>query len=110
MPELKIQEAKLLFKKIHTRPKLYDLQIVDGVITGNDDKISFKLYKKGEQNIFEVIIDETLFTNSTGEWNNAIIMLENTIRKIEKEKEMQKIEDARNKLKDYLSEEKNEKK
>ena len=104
MPDLKIQEANKLFKKIYDQPKVYDLKIVDGEITGADEKISFKLYRNGERCIFEVIIDNLCFTNSTGEWNNAIIMLENSIKKIEKEKEIQRIEEARNKLKDYLSE------
>lgn len=104
MPELKIQEAKKLFKKIHSQPKSYNLKIVDGVITGSDEKVSFKLFKNTESGVFEVSIDGLVFTNNTGEWNNAVIMLENTIKKIESEKELQKIENALNKLKDYLSE------
>jgi len=104
MPDLKIQEAKLLFNKIHSNPKLYDLKVSDGVISGTDNKISFKLFKNDTRGVFEVRIDDLTFTNTTGEWNNAIIMLENTIRKIEKEKEHQKVETALNKLRNYLSE------
>lgn len=105
MPDLKIQEAKLLFNKIHSNPKSYDLQIYEDGITGRDDKISFRLYRTGERVSFEVTIDELTFTNTTGEWNNAMIMLGNTIKKIEKEQENLKIEQAINKLKKYLSEE-----
>ncbi|GEN67976.1 MULTISPECIES: hypothetical protein [Chryseobacterium] len=105
MPDLKIQEAKLLFNKIHSNPKSYDLQINEDGITGRDDKISFRLYRTGERVAFEVTIDELTFTNTTGEWNNAMIMLGNTIKKIEKEQENLKIEQAINKLKKYLSEE-----
>ncbi|CAH0150031.1 hypothetical protein MP478_13315 [Chryseobacterium sp. WG14] len=105
MPDLKIQEAKLLFNKIHSNPKSYDLQIYEDGITGRDDKISFRLYRTGERVAFEVTIDELTFTNTTGEWNNAMIMLGNTIKKIEKEQENLKIEQAINKLKKYLSEE-----
>lgn len=104
MPDLKIQEAKLLFKKIHSNPKSFDLKMHEGEITGRDDKISFKLYKSGERGIFEVTIDGFTFANSTGEWNNAIIMLENTIKKIEREQENLKIEQAIDKLRKYLSE------
>ena len=50
-------------------------------ITGRDDKISFRLYRTGERVAFEVTIDELTFTNTTGEWNNALIMLGNTIKK-----------------------------
>ncbi|UOU98995.1 hypothetical protein MUU74_03345 [Chryseobacterium daecheongense] len=105
MPDLKIQEAKLLFNKIHSDPKSYDLKINEGGITGSDDKISFRLYKSGEKVAFEVTIEDLTFTNTTGEWNNAMIMLKNTIRKIEKEKENLKIEQAINKLREYLSKE-----
>ncbi|MGL6128521.1 hypothetical protein BBI01_16345 [Chryseobacterium artocarpi] len=105
MPDLKIQEAQLLFKKIHSNPKSYDLQINEGGITGKDDKISFRLYRTGERVAFEVTIDELTFTNTTGEWNNALIMLGNTIKKIEKEQENLKIEQAIDKLRKYLSEE-----
>lgn len=106
MPELKIQEANMLFKKIYSNPKNYNLQILDGIIAGKDDQISFKLFKNGDQNTFEVEIDNLTFTNSTGEWQNAMIMLTNTIKRIEKEQELQKIDEARKKLKKYLSEEK----
>ena len=105
MPDLKIQEAKLLFKKIHSNPKSYDLQINEDGITGRDDKISFRLYRMGERVAFEVTIDELTFTNTTGEWNNALIMLGNTIKKLEKEQENLKIEQAIDKLRKYLSEE-----
>ena len=105
MPDLKIQEATLLFKKIHSNPKSYDLQINEDGITGRDDKISFRLYRTGERVAFEVTIDGLTFTNTTGEWNNALIMLGNTIKKLEKEQENLKIEQAINKLRKYLSEE-----
>ncbi|RLJ30861.1 hypothetical protein CLU97_0257 [Chryseobacterium sp. 7] len=105
MPDLKIQEAQLLFKKIHSNPKSYDLKINEDGITGKDDKISFRLYRTGERVAFEVTIDELTFTNTTGEWNNALIMLGNTIKKIDKEQENLKIEQAINKLRKYLSEE-----
>jgi len=105
MPDLKIQEAKLLFKKIHSNPKSYDLKVNEDGISGRDDKISFRLYRTGERVAFEVTIDELTFTNTTGEWNNAMIMLENTIKKIEREDENIKIEQAIDKLRKYLSEE-----
>ncbi|MBD8084266.1 hypothetical protein [Chryseobacterium caseinilyticum] len=105
MPDFKIQEAKLLFKKIHSDPKSYDLKINEEGITGNDEKISFRLKREGDRIIFEVIIDNLTFTNTTGDWNNAVIMLKSTIRKIEKENENLKIEIAREKLRKYLSEE-----
>ncbi|MBE4950087.1 MULTISPECIES: hypothetical protein [Chryseobacterium] len=105
MPDLKIQEAQLLFKKIHSNPKSYDLKINEDGITGKDDKISFRLYRTGERVAFEVTIDELTFTNTTGEWNNALIMLGNTIKKIDKEQENLKIEQAIDKLRKYLSEE-----
>ncbi|KFF08321.1 hypothetical protein [Chryseobacterium luteum] len=105
MPDLKIQEAQLLFKKIHSNPKSYDLQINEDGIAGRDDKISFRLYRTGERVAFEVTIDGLTFTNTTGEWNNAMIMLSSTIRKIEREQENLKIEQAIDKLKKYLSEE-----
>ncbi|WP_347219626.1 hypothetical protein [Chryseobacterium sp.] len=105
MPDLKIQEAQLLFKKIHSNPKSYDLQINEDGITGKDDKISFRLYRTGERVAFEVTIDGLTFTNTTGEWNNGLIMLGNTIKKIEKEQENLKIEQAIDKLRKYLSEE-----
>ncbi|WP_312075231.1 hypothetical protein [Chryseobacterium sp.] len=54
---------------------------------------------------FEVTIDDLTFTNTSGDWNNAMIMLTSTIRKIEKENENLKIELAREKLRKYLSEE-----
>ncbi|MDF2552080.1 MAG: hypothetical protein K0R36_3657 [Chryseobacterium sp.] len=104
MPDLKIQEAKLLFKKIHTNPKSYDLKINEEGITGRDDKISFRLYRNGEVSAFEVLIDGITFTNTTGEWNNALNMLTSTIRKIEKEQQNIKLEQALDKLKKYLSE------
>jgi hypothetical protein len=105
MPDLKIQEAKLLFKKIHSNPKSYDLKINEDGITGRDDKISFRLYRTGERVAFEVTIDGYRFTNQTGEWNNAMVMLTNTIKKIEREEENFKIEQAIDKLRKYLSEE-----
>lgn len=105
MPDLKIQEAQLLFKKIHSNPKSYDLKINEDGIAGRDDKISFRLYRAGERVAFEVTIDGLTFTNTTGEWNNALIMLTSTIRKIDKEQENLKIEQAIDKLKKYLSEE-----
>ncbi|MCX8532173.1 hypothetical protein [Chryseobacterium luquanense] len=105
MPNLKIQEAKLLFNKIRSNPKSYDLKTSTEGITGKDDKISFKLYRNGEKSAFEVTIDGLTFTNSTGEWNNAIIMLENIINNIEKETENNKVQLALDKLKKYLSEE-----
>lgn len=105
MPNLKIQEAKLLFNKIRSNPKSYDLKTSTEGITGKDDKISFKLYRNGERSTFEVTIDGLTFANSTGEWNNAIIMLENIINNIEKETENNKVQLALDKLKKYLSEE-----
>lgn len=105
MPDLKIQEAKLLFNKIRSNPKSYDLKTSSAGITGRDDKISFRFYGEGEKIIFEVTIDGLTFSNSTGDWNNAMIMLENKIKKIEKETENIKIEQALDKLKKYLSEE-----
>lgn len=105
MPDFKIQEAKLLFKKIHSDPKSYDLKINEDGITGKDEKISFKLKREGERIVFEVTIDDLTFTNTSGDWNNAMIMLTSTIRKIEKENENLKIELAREKLRKYLSEE-----
>lgn len=105
MPDLKIQEAKLLFNKIYTNPKSYDLNINKEGITGKDDKISFRLYRNGEESsAFEVLIDGITFTNTTGEWNNALNMLTSTIRKIEKEQQNIKLEQALDKLKKYLSE------
>lgn len=105
MQDLKIQEAKLLFNKIHSSPKNYDLKINEEGIIGKDDKISFRLYKSGERGALEVTIDGLTFTNTTGEWNNAMIMLENIIKRIDKEQENFKIEQAIDKLKQYLSEE-----
>ncbi|KQT15476.1 hypothetical protein ASG31_14515 [Chryseobacterium sp. Leaf404] len=105
MPDFKIQEAKLLFKKIHSAPKSYDLKINEDGITGSDEKISFRLKREGERFNFEIVIDGLTFTNTTGDWNNAVIMLTSTIRKIEKENENLKIELAREKLRKYLSEE-----
>ncbi|WP_312075232.1 hypothetical protein [Chryseobacterium sp.] len=52
MPDFKIQEAKLLFKKIHSDPKSYDLKINEDGITGKDEKISFKLKREGERIVF----------------------------------------------------------
>ena len=101
-----LQEANMLFKKIYSNPKDYNLSFLDGIIAGKDEQISFRLFKNGDQNTFEVEIDNLTFTNSTGEWHNAMIMLTNTIRRLDKEKENQKIEEARKKLKKYLSEEK----
>ena len=95
----------MLFKKIHSNPKSYDLKINEDGITGRDDKISFRLYRNGERVAFEVTIDGLTFTNTTGEWNNAMIMLTSTIRKIDKEQENLKIEQAIDKLRKYLSEE-----
>ncbi|ASK31602.1 hypothetical protein CEY12_16440 [Chryseobacterium sp. T16E-39] len=105
MPDLKIQEATLLFKKIHSNPKSYDLKVNEDGITGRDEKISFRLYRYGERVAFEVTIDGLTFTNTTGEWNNAMIMLGNIIKKIDKEQENFKIEQAIDKLRKYLSEE-----
>lgn len=105
MPDLKIQEAKLLFKKIHSDPKSYDLKINEDGITGSDDKISFRLYRTGERVDFEVTIDGFTFTNTTGEWNNAMVMLKSTIKKLEREEENIKIEQAIDKLRKYLSNE-----
>jgi hypothetical protein len=105
MPDLKIQEAKLLFKKIHSNPKSYDLKINEDGITGSDDKISFRLDRTGERVTFEVTIDGLTFTNTTGEWNNAMVMLKSTIKKLEREEENIKIEQAIDTLKKYLSEE-----
>lgn len=92
MPDLKIQEAKRLFKKIHSSPKSYDLKINEDWITGSDDKISFRLYKTGERVDLEVTIDGFTFTNTTGEWNNAMVMLKSTIKKLEREEKNIKIE------------------
>lgn len=105
MPNLKIQEAQLLFNKIRSNPKGYDLKTSTEGITRKDDKISFKLYRSGEKSIFEVTIDGLTFSNSTGEWNNAMIMLENIINKLGKETENIKVQQALDKLKKYLSEE-----
>ena len=104
MPDLKIQEAKSLFNKIHTNPKSYDLQINEDGIAGKDDKISFRLYRSGDGSAFEVTIDAITFTNKTGEWNNAISMLTSVVKKLEKEKQNIKVEQAIDKLKKYLSE------
>ncbi|MCU7614222.1 hypothetical protein N0B16_07210 [Chryseobacterium sp. GMJ5] len=104
MPDLKIQEAKLLFNKILSNPKSYDLKIDEEEVTGRDEKISFRLYRRGEGSAFEVHIDGIMFTNITGEWNNALNMLTSTIRKIEKEKQNIKLEQALDKLRKYLSE------
>lgn len=105
MPDLKIQEAKLLFNKIRSYPKNYNLKSNNDEITGNDGEISFRLYNRGERIAFEVIVDDITFTNITGEWDTTMIMLKNTIKKLEKEKENLKIEQAINKLREYLSEE-----
>ncbi|MCD1118935.1 hypothetical protein [Chryseobacterium turcicum] len=105
MPDLKIQEAQLLFNKIRSNPKSYDLKTSTEGITGKDDKISFRLYRNGERSIFEVTIDGHTFADSTGEWNNAMIMLENIINKLGKETENIKVQQALDKLKKYLSEE-----
>ena len=105
MPDLKIQEAKLLFKKIHSNPKSYDLRINEDGITGSDDEISFRLYRREERVDFAVTIDGLTFTNTTGEWNNAMAMLTATIKKLEREEENIKIEQAIGKLRKYLSEE-----
>jgi hypothetical protein len=105
MPDFKIQEAKVLFRKIQSDPKSYDLKISEDGIAGRDDKISFRLLKTGEKVVFEVTIDNLTFRNDTGEWNNALSMLTSIIRKIEKENENLKIEIAREKLRKYLSEE-----
>lgn len=105
MPDLKIQEAQLLFNKIRSNPKSYDLKTSTEGITGKDDKISFRLYRNGDRSIFEVTIDGHTFANSTGEWNNAMIMLENIINKLGKETENIKVQQALDKLKKYLSEE-----
>ncbi len=105
MRVLKIQEAQLLLKKILSSPKNYDLKLNDGIITGSDDEISFRFYKESEKASFEVTIDGFTFVNNTGEWNNAMIMLENTIKKMEREQDDEKIEEALSKLKKYLSSE-----
>jgi hypothetical protein len=105
MPDLKIQEANKLFNKIRSNPRSYDLKSNGEGITGKDDKISFRLYRKGERIAFETTIDGITFTNTTGEWNNAMIMLENVIKKLENENENLKIKQAIDKLKKYLSEE-----
>ena len=105
MPELKMQDAQLLLKKIYANPKNYDLKSIDGVVSGGDDQVSFRLYKTKEKVVFEVIVDELIFKNSTGDWTNSLIMLENAIRKIEGEAENSKIEQAKDKLRKYLAEE-----
>jgi hypothetical protein len=51
------------------------------VVSGGDDQVSFRLYKTKEKVVFEVIVDELIFKNSTGDWTNSLIMLENAIRK-----------------------------
>ncbi len=99
MRDLKIQEAQKLLKKILLNPKNYDLKQNNGEITGEDEEISFKFYKGGEKSFFEVCIDGYTFINNTGEWNNAIIMLENAIKKMEREQDEEKISEALNKLK-----------
>ena len=104
MRVLKIQEAQLLLKRILSSPKNYDLKLNNGIITGNDEEISFRFYKESEKAAFEVTIDGFTFVNTTGEWNNAMIMLGNTIRKMQREHDEEKIEEALNKLKKYLQE------
>jgi hypothetical protein len=47
----------LLFNKIHTNLKSYDLKINKEGIIGRDEKISFRLYRNGEGSAFEVLID-----------------------------------------------------
>lgn len=105
MPDLKIQEANKLFNKIRSNPRSYDLKTNGEEITGKDDKISFRLYRERERSAFEATIDGITFTNNTGEWNNAMIMLENIIKKLENENENLKIKQAIDKLKKYLTEE-----
>ena len=103
MRDLKIQEAQKLLKKILQNPKNYDLKQIDGEITGKDVEISFKFYKGGEKSFFEVHIDGFTFVNQTGEWHNAMIMLEYAIKKIEREQDEEKINEALDKLKIYLA-------
>lgn len=103
MRVLKIQEAQQLLKKILSNPKNYHLKIEKGDIIGYDEDIKFKFYKGGDKGIFEVTIDSFTFMNNTGEWNNAMSMLESTIKKIEREHEDEKVAEALNKLKRYLS-------
>lgn len=105
MPDFKIQEAMLLFKKIQSDPKSYDLKIYEDGISGSDEKISFRLKRERERINFEVTIDDLTFTNTTGNWTNAMIMLTSTIKKFERENDNLKIELARENLKKYLSEE-----
>jgi len=52
MPDFKIQDAKLLFKKIQSDSKSYDLKINEEEIAGKDDKISFRLFRTGEKVVF----------------------------------------------------------
>ena len=103
MRVLKIQEAQQLLKKILNEPKAYDLRIVDKEIVGKDEEIRFRFYKNAERGVFEVTISGFTFTNTTGEWNNAMIMLENTIKKMEREHQDELVEEALSKLKKYLS-------
>ncbi|MEC5394643.1 hypothetical protein [Bergeyella sp. RCAD1439] len=105
MRVLKIQEAQLLLKKILAKPKLYHLVVDNEGVKGCDDEVAFRLRREGERGVFEVTIDEYTFTNNTGEWHNAIIMLENTVRKIEREKEQECIDGALEKLRRYLEKE-----
>ena len=105
MPDFKIQEAMLLFKKIQSDPKSYDLKIYEDGISEKKKKISFRLKRERERINFEVTIDDLTFTNTTGDWTNAMIMLTSTIKKFERENDNLKIELAREKLKKFLSEE-----
>ena len=108
MPDLKIQDAKLLFKKIYSTPKNYSLKSNENGVSGGDDQVSFRFYKIGKEEeekvVFEVIVDDFTFSNSTAEWTNSMIMLENAIKKLEREEENQKVQQALDKLRKYLAE------
>ncbi|ODM54174.1 hypothetical protein BAX95_01065 [Elizabethkingia meningoseptica] len=104
MPDLKIQDAKLLFKKIYSNPKNYNLKSNENGVSGGDDQVIFRFYKAGERVVFEAEIDGFTFSNSTAEWTNSMIMLENAIKKLEREEENKKVQQALDKLRKYLAE------
>lgn len=55
MPELKMQDAQMLLKKIYANPKNYDLKSIDGVVSGGDDQVSFRLYKTKEKVVLKLL-------------------------------------------------------
>ena len=103
MATLKFQEAQKLLKKILNNPKAFNLKAEDGEILGHDQDVAFRFHKVDDRAVFEVTIDDYTFSNNTGEWQNAMIMLESTNWKLEREVDEIKIKEALNKLKRYLS-------